>query len=109
MNTKLYVGNIAFSASEQDLADLFAQYGTLIDMAFMKDPETQRFRGFAFVTMETPEGAQKAIEALDGLDFQGRALRVNEARPKEDRGYAGGHYHGGCEQGNRRERGEGRQ
>ena len=94
VNTKLYVGNLAFSATEQDVADLFAQHGTVDEVKIMIDRESNRSRGFAFVTMHSTDGLQKAIQFLDGAEFQGRALKVNEARPKEDKGFIGRDNHG---------------
>lgn len=94
MNTKLYVGNLAFDASESELRDLFAQHGTVSECDLVMDHYTGKARGFAFVTMETKEGAEAAIEALNGKDWQGRPLTVNEARPREDRPRGGGGYGG---------------
>lgn len=78
--SKLYVGNVPFSATDEELAELFGQYGALSEAKMITDRETGRPRGFAFVTFETPEAAQDAQQALDGRDFQGRPLRVSEAR-----------------------------
>lgn len=80
----IYVGNIPFSASEDDLRDLFADHGEVLSVKFIMDRETGRFRGFAFVEMEDPE-AEAAIEALDGGDMGGRNLKVNEAKPRAPR------------------------
>ncbi len=80
----IYVGNIPFSASEDDIKDLFAAYGEVTSVAFINDRETGRFRGFAFVEMEDA-GAKAAIEALEGSELSGRTLKVNEARPREPR------------------------
>ncbi len=82
---KIYVGNLAWSASEEDLKNLFAQYGTVEEVAMITDRETGRSRGFGFIQMPNSGEAEKAIEALNGTDFMGRALRVNEARPQPDR------------------------
>lgn len=99
MNTKLYVGNLSFDASESELQDLFAQHGAVTECHLVLDLATHKSRGFAFVTMETKEGADTAIEALNGKDWQGRSLTVNEARPRADRpspgGGSGGHRGGG--------------
>lgn len=95
MSPKLYVGNLVFSASEGELEDLFGQYGTVADVHVVLDRATQRPRGFAFVTMGTPDEAQAAIDALHGQDFQGRTLTVNEARPPQPRGDFGGGGGGG--------------
>ena len=92
MNTKLYVGNLAFSTTENDLQDLFSQHGPVTEVNLIQDRVTGQPRGFAFVTMATPEGAQAAIKAVNGQDVQGRPLTVNEARPREERsgGSSGG-------------------
>ena len=80
----IYVGNIPFSVSEDDLQALFAEYGEVQSVKFINDRETGRFRGFAFVEMDD-NGALAAIEALDGSDMSGRNLKVNEARPRAPR------------------------
>ena len=90
MSTKLYVGNLSFQTLEIDLQELFAQAGNVTEVALMQDRMTGKSRGFAFVTMSTPEEAQNAIEMFHGKSFQGRPLTVNEARPREDRGPGGG-------------------
>ena len=95
MSPKLYVGNLVFSASEGELQDLFGEYGTVADVHVVLDRTTQRPRGFAFVTMGSPDEAQAAIDALHGQDFQGRSLTVNEARPPQPRGDFGGGGGGG--------------
>ena len=103
MSTKLYVGNLTFDALENELQDLFAQHGPVTEVNLMQDRVTGKARGFAFVTMETKEGADAAIQALNGKDWKGRSLTVNEARPREARsgggggggGYGGGGYGGG--------------
>ena len=95
MNTKLYVGNLSFDALENDLQDLFAQHGPVTEVNLMQDRVSGRARGFAFVTMATPEAAQAAIQALNGKDWKGRALTVNEARPREERSGGGGYGSGG--------------
>jgi RNA recognition motif-containing protein len=96
----LYVGNLPFSTSEQDLQQLFGQYGTVTKAQVIMDRETGRSRGFGFVEMTS--GADEAIQAMNGAEFQGRRLTVNEARPREERprgggggGYGGGGYGGG--------------
>ena len=81
MNTKLYVGNLSYQSSENDLRDLFAQHGPVTEVNLMLDRTTGRSRGFAFVTMATTEGSDAARGALNGKSFQGRDLIVNEARP----------------------------
>lgn len=90
MNTKLYVGNLSFDATENEIQDLFATCGPVTDVNLIVDRMTNRSRGFAFVTMETPEGAQAAIQQLAGKEINGRALTVNEARPREERSGGGG-------------------
>lgn len=90
MNTKLFVGNLSFNTTENDLQDAFAAHGTVVEANLMVDRMSGRSRGFAFVTMSTPEEAQKAIEAMNGAPFGGRNLTVNIARPKEDRPPGGG-------------------
>jgi cold-inducible RNA-binding protein len=90
MNTKLYVGNLSFDTTENDLQDLFQQHGPVSEVNLITDRMSGRSRGFGFVTMATPEGAEAAIQALAGKEIQGRALTVNEARPREDRAPSGG-------------------
>src|SRR5437667_3440223 len=90
MNTKLFVGNLSFNTTENDLQDAFAAHGTVVEANLMVDRATGRPRGFGFVTMSTPEEAQKAIAALSGSQLDGRALTVNEARPREERAPGGG-------------------
>ena len=84
MNTKIYVGNLSFGKTENDLRDLFAQHGNVSEVNLITDKMTGRSRGFAFVSMEKHENAQSAIQGLNGKDLDGRALTVNEARPKEE-------------------------
>jgi RNA recognition motif-containing protein len=93
MNTKLYVGNLSFNTTENDLQDAFAAHGTVTEANLMMDRTTGKPRGFGFVTMGTPEEAQKAIDALNGTLVDGRNLTVNVARPREERG-AGGQRNG---------------
>ena len=81
----IYVGNLSFNTTSQDLEDLFGQYGAVESAAIINDRETGRSRGFGFVEMENAAGA-KAIEELDGKDLGGRNLKINEARPRESRG-----------------------
>ena len=101
MSTKLFVGNLSFNTTENDLQDAFAAHGTVTEANLMMDRATGRPRGFAFVTMSSPEEAQKAIQALNGATIDGRALTVNEARPREERtgGGGGGGFRGGRERG----------
>lgn len=95
MSVRLYVGNLPFSATEEDLENLFSQSGTVTSANIVTDRDTGRSRGFAFVEMESTEAANAAIEALNGTDFNGRSLTVNEAKPKESRGPRGGGFGGG--------------
>jgi cold-inducible RNA-binding protein len=90
MSNKLFVGNLSFNTTENDLQDAFAAHGTVVEANLMMDRATGRPRGFGFVTMNTPEEAQKAIEALNGAQMDGRALTVNVARPREERSGGGG-------------------
>ena len=85
MNNKLFVGNLSFKITENDLQDMFAAHGTVIEANLMVDRATSRPRGFGFVTMSTDEEAQKAAEALNGQSVDGRALTVNPAKPREER------------------------
>jgi RNA recognition motif-containing protein len=101
MGRKLYVGNLPYSASEQDLQDLFSQAGAVDSVNVMRDMATGRARGFAFVEMGSDADAQKAIDQFNNTDFGGRNLTVNEARPKVSGG-AGG-FGGGGGRGGRRE------
>ncbi|HYV28014.1 MAG TPA: RNA-binding protein [Candidatus Eisenbacteria bacterium] len=100
MNTKLFVGNLSFNTTENDLQDTFAAHGTVVETNLMTDRTTGRPRGFGFVTMSSAEEAKKAIDALNGASLDGRALTVNEARPREERAPAGG----GGDRGGYRER-----
>jgi len=85
MSTKLFVGNLSFNTTENDLQEAFAAHGTVVEANLMMDRTSGRSRGFAFVTMSTPEEAQKAIAAMNGTTLGDRALTVNIARPKEER------------------------
>ena len=85
MSNKLFVGNLSFETTENDLQDAFAAHGTVVEANLMTDRTTGRPRGFGFITMGTPEEAQKAIAALNGSQLGGRALTVNVARPREER------------------------
>ncbi len=85
MNTKLFVGNLSFNTTENDLQDAFAAHGTVTEANLMVDRGTGQPRGFGFVTMGSPEEAQKAIDALNGTMLGDRNITVNEARPKEER------------------------
>jgi cold-inducible RNA-binding protein len=102
MSTKLYVGNLSFETTENDLADLFAQAGTVSSTDIIQDKFTGKSRGFAFVEMSSADEANKAIELFNGKELGGRALTVNIARPKEDRprgGGGGGGFGGGRREG----------
>ena len=90
MSTKLYVGNLAFQTTSEDLQELYAQAGTVESASVVEDRMTGRSRGFAFVEMSTPEEAAAAIEQMNGREVGGRALKVNEAKPRENRGGGGG-------------------
>ena len=105
MNTKLFVGNLSFDVTENDLQDAFVAFGPVSEVNLMTDRSTGRSRGFAFVTMATPEGAQAAIQGMAGKDLKGRALTVNEARPREEPSGGGGGGRGGY--GDRRDGGGG--
>ena len=101
MSSKLFVGNLSFNITENDLQDAFAAHGTVTEANLMMDRTTNRPRGFGFVTMSTSEEAQKAIAALNGKELDGRALTVNVAKPREERTgggrreYSGGGGYGG--------------
>ena len=90
MSNKLFVGNLSFNTTENDLNDAFAAFGTVTETNLMMDRMTNRPRGFAFITMSTAEEAQKAIAAMNGKDMDGRALTVNVAKPREERSGGGG-------------------
>jgi cold-inducible RNA-binding protein len=104
MSNKLFVGNLSFNTTENDLQDAFAAHGTVIEANLMMDRMTNRPRGFGFVTMGTAEEAQNAINALNGREIDGRALTVNVAKPREERSGGGGGGGGG---GGRRDYGGG--
>ena len=87
---KMYVGNLSFQTTSQDLQDAFAQFGEVTDVHVPTDRESGRPRGFAFVTMGSKDAMESAIKSLDGTDLDGRNIKVNEARPREDRGGGGG-------------------
>ena len=89
MNSKLYVGNLSFKTTEDALRDAFSQFGNVTDVYVATDRETGRPRGFAFVTFSTAEESKLAIEKMHGVDLDGRAITVNEARPKEENGGGG--------------------
>ena len=93
MSKKLYVGNLTYDTTEDNLVELFSEYGEVLSAQIIIDRETNRSRGFGFVEMA--EGAEEAVNALNGQDYKGRNLTVNEARPREDRGGGGGGGRGG--------------
>ncbi|HXY36359.1 MAG TPA: RNA-binding protein [Planctomycetaceae bacterium] len=96
MAKKMYVGNLSYSANEEELRRVFEEHGTVVSAQVIMDRETGRSKGFAFVEMSTDQEAQAAIAALDGKEVGGRVIKVNEARPREDRGGGGrGGYGGG--------------
>jgi RNA recognition motif-containing protein len=95
MGNKLYVGNLSFNTTEIAIQDLFSQCGTVSEVMLMQDKFTGRSRGFAFVTMGSDAEAQAAVTTFHGKDLDGRALTVNEARPREDRPAGGGGGGGG--------------
>src|SRR5918998_6407336 len=99
MSNKLYVGNLAFQTSSEDLRELFAQAGTVESATVVEDRDTGRSRGFGFVEMSSKEEAQAAISQFDGRELAGRSLKVNEAKPREDRGGSGGNRFGGGNRG----------
>ena len=95
MATKLYIGNLSFSTTESDLRQAFAAFGDVSSCSVITDRETGRPRGFAFVEMASADAAASAIAEMNGKDLGGRALVVNEARPREDRPRGGGGFGGG--------------
>lgn len=95
MSNKLFVGNLSFNTTENDLQDAFAVFGTITEASLMIDRMTSRSRGFAFITMSTPEEAQKAIDGMNGKEMDGRAITVNIARPREERPAGGRRDYGG--------------
>jgi len=104
MSSKLFVGNLSFDTTENDLQDAFAAHGTVVETNLMMDRETGRPRGFGFITMNSPEEAQNAISALNGKELGGRALTVNVAKPREERPTGGGRREYGGGGAGRRER-----
>ena len=107
MSMKLYVGNLSFQTSSEDLERLFAQVGTVESASVVEDRETGRSRGFGFVEMASRDEGQAAIEQFNGKEVNGRNLNVNEARPREDRGGGGGRQGFGGGGGGNREGGGG--
>jgi cold-inducible RNA-binding protein len=99
---KLYVGNLSFRTTSEELQDLFSQVGTVESASVVTDRETGQSRGFGFVEMSSSEEGANAIAQFNGSEFGGRNLKVNEARPKEDRGFGGGNRGGGYNRGGNR-------
>jgi RNA recognition motif-containing protein len=93
--TNIFVGNLSFQTTEQELEAAFANYGAVERASVVRDRDTGQPRGFAFIEMTNKSEAIKAIQGLDGQDMNGRAIKVNEARPKEERGSGGGGNRGG--------------
>jgi RNA recognition motif-containing protein len=91
----IFVGNLSFNSSEEAVRGLFESYGTVDRVSIITDRDTGRSRGFAFVEMSNDEEAERAINALNGMDFGGRKINVNEARPREERSFGGGGGRGG--------------
>jgi cold-inducible RNA-binding protein len=104
LSKKVYVGNLSFEATEEQVRDLFTPYGKIDSIAMITDRESGRFRGFCFVEMET-SAANAAIKALDSTEVDGRALKVNEAQPREERSGGGGQRSGGYRSGGDNQRG----
>lgn len=95
MATKLFVGKLSFTTTDDSLRALFATYGTVVSAQVITDRDTKQSKGFGFVEMESQEDAQKAIDALDGKSFEDRVIVVNVARPREDRPQSRGSFGGG--------------
>ena len=94
MSTKLFVGNLSFNTTENDLQDAFAAHGTVVDANLITDRATGRSRGFGFVTMSNDDEAEAAIGAMNGAELKGRALKVSEARAREERPAGAGNFRG---------------
>jgi RNA recognition motif-containing protein len=112
METKVYVGNLSYDTKEEELKELFSQAGTVASVALIKDRDTGQSKGFAFIEMSNQAEAEKAIQMFNGQTVGNRALKVNLARPKEERGpggygRSGGYGRGGYGGGNRNRRGSG--
>ena len=95
MSTKIYVGNLSFGTTTQDLEEMFGEFGSVQSTNIIEDRETGRSRGFAFIEMSSEEEGQNAITKLNGKEISGRELIVNEAKPRENRAGSGGGYNGG--------------
>ena len=95
MGRKLYVGNLGYDVKGQDLEQLFGEHGTVDSASVITDRDTGRSKGFGFVEMSSDDEARACISALDGKDFEGRALKVNEAKPRASTGGGGGGHRGG--------------
>jgi cold-inducible RNA-binding protein len=95
MQTKIYVGNLSYNTSEDDLRTLFTQAGTVTSVALIKDRDTGQSKGFAFIEMSSQAEAEKAIQTFNDYSFADRPLKVNLARPKEERGFGGGYNRSG--------------
>ncbi len=99
MATKLYVGNLSYDTTEEQIRTLFTQVGEIAELAFIMDRDTGRPKGFGFITMKTEEASKEAIKRFNGYTMDNRALTVNEARPREERSNSGGGYGGGNSRG----------
>lgn len=106
MGTRLYVGNMSFNTTEGDMQRLFEQAGRVVGCDLIVDKFTNKSKGFGFVEMGSQDDANKAIQMFNGKEVDGRALTVNEARPREERGGGGGGYGGGGRGGDRGDRGD---
>ncbi len=105
MTKKLYVGNLSYSTTEEQIRELFSQAGEIESIALITDRETGRAKGFGFVEMKTEEGSREAIKRFNGYSLNNRTLTVNEARPREERSGGGGGFGGGDRRGGDRDRG----
>ena len=108
MVTKLYVGNLSYNTTEEEVRTLFTQVGEIAELAFIMDRDTGRPKGFGFITMKTEEASKEAIKRFNGYTMDNRALTVNEARPREERSNSGGGYGGGSSRGGNGGGGRGR-
>jgi len=111
METKIYVGNLSYDTTEDDLKEMFSQAGTVVSVALIKDRDTGQSKGFAFIEMDNQAEAEKAIQMFNGKSVGNRELKANLARPREERGFGGndrgGGYGRGGQGGNRNRRGSG--